>query len=63
MEAIIDRQRVIDFLQSQQDAKKEMLQRLTDPMIKESTEITNQRTLVINQISDLKGYIEVIKMM
>ncbi|WP_418894211.1 hypothetical protein [Limibacterium fermenti] len=60
---MIDRQRVIDYLQSQQNVKIDMLQRLSEPMQKETVEITNLRTLTINQISDLKSYIEVIKMM
>lgn len=63
MEKTIDRQKVIDFLTSQQNAKIDMLQRLNDPMIKESSEVASQRTLVINQISDLKSYIEVIKVL
>lgn len=63
MEKTIERQRVIDFLQSQQNVKIDMLQRLSDPMQKETAEISNQKTLVINQISDLKSYIEVIKIM
>jgi len=60
---MIDRNRVIDYLQSQQNVKIDMLQRLSEPMQKETIEITNLRTLTINQISDLKSYIEVIKMM
>lgn len=59
----IDRQRVIDFLQSQMNVKIDMLQRLSEPMQKETSDISNLKTLTINQISDLKSYIEVIKMM
>lgn len=60
---MIDRQRVIDYLTSQQNVKIDMLQRISEPMQKETSEITQMRTLTINQISDLKSYIEVIKMM
>ena len=60
---MIEKQRVIDYLTAQQNVKIDMLQRLSEPMQKETTEISQLRTLTINQISDLKSYIEVIKMM
>lgn len=60
---MIEKQRVIDYLIAQQNVKIDMLQRLSEPMQKETTEISQLRTLTINQISDLKSYIEVIKMM
>lgn len=62
-ENMIDRQRVIDYLTAQQNVKIDMLKRLSEPMQKETTEISNLKTLTINQISDLKSYIEVVKMM
>jgi hypothetical protein len=60
---MIDRQRVIDYLTAQQNVKIDMLQRLSEPMQKETPEISNLKTLTINQISDLKSYIEMIKML